>query len=69
MNLIPGNIYYLKFFTAPKIWTGKFFECLLTDQRIRRRTKVIKDTKINISDWPHEIFRPERFKEFIKEDK
>ena len=56
-----GIIYYLHNFTAPKVYTGLYFWCLLTDQKIPSHTKVVKDTGIHIKDWEHEIYKPERF--------
>jgi len=56
-----GIIYYLKNFTAPKVYNGLYFECLLTDQKIPSHTKVIKSTGVHIKDWKHDIYKPERF--------
>lgn len=54
-----GRIYYLKNFTAPKVWDGKYFYCLLTDQVIING-KVEKDTGIDVKDWQGEIYDRER---------
>lgn len=66
IELVKGNIYYLRFFTAPKVWTGEWFECLLTDQRIRKKgTRVSQFTGHNLLTWPHEIYRIERFRKLL----
>lgn len=55
-----GHVYYLKDFTAPKVFNGLYFECLLTDQKIRRDAKIVKDLGM-IYNWPHKTWKPERF--------
>lgn len=62
-----GDIVYLKDYTAPKVFRTLFFECLVTDQIIPI-AKNIKITKRcgKINNWPHWIYKPERFKEYIK---
>jgi len=62
---IIGNVYWLHDFTAPKVWTGEHFECLVTDQIIPQGRIKIR-TEINIQDWPYEIYAPERFVYFFK---
>ncbi len=64
-NLKVGRVYFLKYFTAPKVWNGKYFDCLITDQII---TKLIidKDTGIDLKDWEDEIFDRERFDYLLK---
>lgn len=62
-----GNIYFLNGFTAPKVFTGTHFECLLTDQKIDGSAKIAIDTKIAIKDWLYPIYMPERFKELLKQ--
>ena len=57
-----GMVYYLKDFTAPKVFNGLYFECLLTDQKIPAIFKIKNSTGIHISDWKDEIYKPERFK-------
>lgn len=56
-----GYIYYLRNFTAPKVYNGICFDCLLTVQKIESNTEIIKDTGIHISDWESEIYLSERF--------
>lgn len=56
-----GNVYYLKDYTAPKVFNGLYFECLVTDQKIPAHARIRKDTGISIDKWPHEIYKPERF--------
>ena len=58
---ITGYVYYLKDFTAPKVFNGLYFECLLTDQKIRADEPIKEDTGIKIDNWPHPIYLPERF--------
>lgn len=60
MEPITGNVYYLKDFTAPKVFNGLYFECLLTDQKIPANTKIHSDLG-SIKDWKTEIWKPERF--------
>jgi hypothetical protein len=60
MDLKVGNVYYLKNFTAPKVFNGLYFECLLTDQKIADNEKVHEDLG-SIKDWQTEIYKPERF--------
>lgn len=60
-ELKAGEIYYLKDYTAPKVFNGLFFECLLTEQRIASHSEVRKATGISIENWAKEIFRRERF--------
>jgi hypothetical protein len=55
-----GRVYYLRDYTAPKVFNGLYFECLLTDQKIRADEKIHKDLG-ELIDWPHPIYRPERF--------
>jgi hypothetical protein len=59
-----GNVYYLKDFTAPKIFMGDFYECALTDQKVAVGTKIKKDLG-SLKDWPHEIWKKDRFKNLI----
>ena len=61
-NLKVGNIYFLVGYTAPKVFTGMIFECLLTDQKIPAHAKIKKDTGININDYNGYIFNINRFK-------
>lgn len=57
---IIGHVYYLRDFTAPKVFNGLYFECLLTDQKIRADEKIHKELGL-ISDWNQPIHKPERF--------
>jgi hypothetical protein len=57
---IAGNLYYLKDHTSPKVFTGKFFECALTDQRTEKNHPIHSDLG-SLKDWSYEIWRPERF--------
>lgn len=60
-ELKTGNVYYLKCFTAPKVFNGLYFECLVTDQKIAAHNKIKKDTGIHLKDWQGDIWNPERF--------
>ncbi len=57
-----GMVYYLKDFTAPKVFNGLYFECLLTNQKIPSHTEIKESTGIHISKWKGTIYKPERFK-------
>ena len=61
MKAIIGHVYYLKDFTAPKVFNGLYFECLLTDQKIRADEKIHSDLGL-LTDWKDKIYKPERFK-------
>lgn len=61
INLEPGLIYYLKGFTAPKVFNGLYFECLLTDQKISANAEVDECTHIHIKNWSHSIWNKKRF--------
>ncbi len=61
---IIGHVYWLYQFTAPKVWTGKYYECLVTDQVILKG-KIRTRTEIHVKDWPHDIYEIERFQELI----
>lgn len=58
---ITGHVYYLKNFTAPKVFNGLYFECLLTDQKIPSHEKIHSDLG-SFDDWKSPIYKPERFK-------
>lgn len=55
-----GHVYYLKDFTAPKVFNGLYFECLLTDQKIRADEKIHQDLGL-LKDWQFPIWKPQRF--------
>jgi len=59
-NLKVGYIYYIEGYTAPKVFNGLYFECLLTTQKISANCKV-KATDTHIKDWDSKIYQPERF--------
>lgn len=61
MELIVGNIYYLKNFTSPKVFNGLYFECLSTEQKIPANVEVETNTFISLEEWKGEIYKPERF--------
>jgi len=61
IKLETGIVYWLKDFTAPKVFNGLYFECLVTDQKIAANAKVKESTGIHIKDWPHAIYKPKRF--------
>jgi len=61
MKLKYGSIYYLQDFTAPKMWNGLYFDCLLTGQKIPGNEKVKKYTGHNLNDWPNAIYKKQRF--------
>lgn len=63
-----GYIYYLRDFTAPKVFDGTKFVCLVTDQIITRHSEIKKVTGIHISDWAHDIYKRSRFKKYFKAD-
>ena len=67
MNHTKGMIYYLVNYTAPKVFNGVYFECLLTDQKIPSHTEVEQCTGINIGEWDHDIYKVERFFELVNE--
>ena len=56
-----GYIYYLKDFTAPKVYNGEFYECLLTTQKIEPSAEIVEDTGIHLDEWNREIYLVERF--------
>jgi hypothetical protein len=68
-----GYIYDLKDFNAPKVWMGEFFECIITDQRIKFDARFdgdYYDKPVHIRDYADhfnalDIYKPERFKELI----
>lgn len=63
-DLTVGHIYSLKDFTAPKVWMGDYFECLLTDQKIEWDARFdgdFLDQPTHIRDWKEWIYKPERF--------
>ena len=60
-KLKKGIVYWLKDYTAPKVFTGMIFECLVTDQKIPAHAKIKKSTETHLKDWKHEIYKPERF--------
>ena len=68
MKRIIGRVYYLENFTAPKVFNGYDFECLLTDQKIKAETNISKDTGVNLKEWSekYNIYKPERFKSINK---
>lgn len=59
-----GHVYYIEGYTAPKVFTGARFICLLTDQVISWHNTPTKDLG-HVRDWQTEIFQPERFKELL----
>ncbi|MEL7248380.1 MAG: hypothetical protein AAFO03_08170 [Bacteroidota bacterium] len=59
-SLIPGGIYYVRSFTAPKYFNGLYFECLLTDQKIAAHAKALEFLG-TLSDYDGEVWNPERF--------
>ena len=65
-ELKTGFVYWVKDFTAPKLFNGLYFECLLTDQKIPAHC-IAECTDVHILDWPHEIYKPERWN--LKEHK
>lgn len=69
IELKPGYVYWLKDYTAPKVWMGNSFMCLLTDQIIFPEAEVTHGPIAHIKDWnyPTEIYKPERFKKFLDE--
>lgn len=63
MNLIVGMVYYLEDYTAPKVFNGLCFECLLTDQKIPSNSKITSEIKM-IEFWDTtKMYQPERFYE------
>jgi len=62
-----GEVVYLKDFTAPKVFRGILFECLLTDQIIpmAEKLKIVKKMG-HIKNWKHEIWNRERFATYFR---
>lgn len=58
-----GNVYYIENFTAPKLFRGTYFECLLTDQKIESNQVVVKDLG-QYKEYKNEVWKPERFNQF-----
>lgn len=56
-----GFVYYIGNYTAPKVFNGLYYECLLTDQRIASHEEIKVETGVKITDWEHDIYKPERF--------
>jgi hypothetical protein len=56
-----GFVYYIGEYTAPKVFNGLYYECLLTDQRIASHEEIKVETGVKITDWGHDIYKPERF--------
>jgi hypothetical protein len=57
-----GMIYYLSDYTAPKVFNGLYFECLVTDQKTAAHSKVSTKTGQSIKEWDIKaIYKPERF--------
>lgn len=61
-----GYVYYLRDFTAPKVFNGLYFECLLTDQKIRADEPVHSELGL-FTDWKDPIYKPERFETALKQ--
>lgn len=55
-----GHVYFLQDYTAPKVFNGLYFECLLTEQKIPAFAKISKDLG-RLLEWTNEIYKPERF--------
>lgn len=55
---IQGNVYYLKNFTAPKVFNGLYYQCLLTEQKIPAYEEIIEDLG-SIMDWKSPIYNEE----------
>jgi hypothetical protein len=55
-----GHVYYIGYFTAPKVFNGLYFECLLTDQKIPAYEKLIEDLG-HIKEYKQEIWKRKRF--------
>ena len=51
-DLEVGIVYWLKDFSAPKVYNGLYFECLLTDQKIPAHCKA-KSTGIHLLKWSY----------------
>lgn len=60
-NLQQWHVYYLSDFTAPKVFNGLYFECILTDQCIAANEKAVEDLG-HVNDYTGEIYKPKRFK-------
>jgi hypothetical protein len=61
-NLKIGYVYYLNGFTAPKVYLGTHFECLITDQKISiQDSRNPKDANVHIFDWDGDIYKNDRF--------
>lgn len=55
-----GCIYFLENYTAPKVFNGLYFECLLTDQKISAHTPI-KGYVGDLREYKGEVWKPERF--------
>lgn len=60
-NLEIGMVYFLKDYTAPKVFNGLYFECLVTVQKISAHSKIHKEIKM-LNEWEvSKIYLPKRF--------
>lgn len=59
-------VYYLKNFTAPKVFNGFYYECLLTNQKVRYDAEIAKSTGVELKDWEGEIYNRERFENYFR---
>lgn len=60
-DLKKGIVYWLKDFSMPFVFTGMIFESLESDQQIPAHTEIEFTTNINLANWEHDIYNPERF--------
>lgn len=56
-----GEVVWLKDFTAPKVYRGEYFECLLTDQKILKEKGKVIERLGHIKKWKHPIWQEQRF--------
>lgn len=59
-NLKIGYVYYLKDYTAPKIFNGLYFECLLSLQKIPAHAEV-KQEICEYREYEGDVWNAYRF--------
>lgn len=60
-QIVTGMVYFLEDYTAPKVFNGLYFECLLTEQKIPAHAKIKEEISL-IQDYNlSSIYKPQRF--------
>lgn len=62
-QLTRGMVYWIMGFTAPKVFDGEKFHCLLTDQVIEYGKFLSCKEIESVTGWTGQIYKPERFVE------